>query len=404
MKILHTSDWHIGKKLYNQTLDETLQLFFEWLISKVEEQKVEYLIVAGDIFNTPFPSQSSLKLYYTTLYKLTQTNLKKIILIAGNHDSPATLNAPKDILEILDIKIISSIPQDLNDLIIELKDYEGNLKAVVAAVPYLREKDLKKSVLNETYEENLSAVSNGIIDFYKNIEKLTNKYRKENIPIIATGHLYILPQRNTDIDSENYMLGGIQQLSIEDLPAFYDYFALGHIHKPLKLDKIGKIRYCGSPIHMNFSEAGEKQCVLLTVENNEISSKKIIIPKYRDLLNVSGTFNEVCKILESYKNDYQQRAWAEVTIVEKKQDSLIEQKILDLRDRLTEIEILHFKYKFTDIETEIENKISTTKGLDELRPMDIFEKIIENENEDYRDELKTTMKELITRMNEDKTD
>lgn len=401
MKIIHTSDWHIGKKLYNHSIDETLTFFFDWLINKINEEKLDYLIVSGDIFNSPFPSQSSLKLYYTTLYRLTQTSLRKIILIAGNHDSNATLSAPKDILEMLDIKIISGIPQDLSELIIELKNDKNEIKSVVAAVPFLREKDIKKSADDETYEQRLSAMANGIIDFYKKIEESTIPYKKQDIPVIATGHLFILPQKKIDIDSKSYMLGGLQQLSVDDLAPFYDYLALGHIHKPMKLNKAGNIRYSGSPIHLNFSESGEKQVVLVEIADNKVQNRTIAVPKFRDMLNLKGTFNFVQQNIETFKNEFELKAWAEVTIVEEKQDSMIEQKILDLKDRLTEIEILNYNYKFSDIEKEIENKMSVTKGLDELKPEDIFDKIIENEKEEFREELMDTMKELMSRIEEE---
>src|SRR5687767_8338581 len=132
MKILHTSDWHIGKRLHKMELKEDHKLFFEWLHTTIVEHEIDLLLVAGDVFDTAYPSQESLEIYYDFLAAITRTTCK-IIVTGGNHDSPHTLNAPRELLKYLNIQVVGG-SDSLESQIIPVYNDDREIELVVAAV------------------------------------------------------------------------------------------------------------------------------------------------------------------------------------------------------------------------------------------------------------------------------
>lgn len=394
MKILHTSDWHIGRKLYDKSFDETLQEFFKWLKDTIMEQKIDILIVAGDIFNNPFPSTSSLSLYYNTLYELSKTSLKQIIITGGNHDSISTLNAPKELLNILNISVIGGYTDNIDEFIIEIKE-NNETKLVVCAVPFLRERDVRTSFSGNNYKERIKQISEGISNFYNEIAQKANYFKDKNIPIIATGHLFVNDISEMPDEEKKIFIGGLQQLSFKQLPQFFDYFALGHIHKPYKIGGLENVRYSGSPIHLNFGEKNNKSQVVIVDFSKKMIIQIIYVPIFRELLRFKGNFIEVKEMLEKFEPKSDLKPWADIEIIEPKQDLLIEKKLNDLKNNTEKLEIIQYKYIFTDIEKEIENKFEKNTNLKDLKPEQIFNSILENVEENQRKEIILTFNELL---------
>lgn len=394
MKILHTSDWHIGRKLYDISFDDTLHEFFKWLKATIVEQKIDVLIVAGDIFNNPFPSTSSLSLYYNTLYELSKTALKHIIIIGGNHDSISTLNAPKELLKILNISIIGGYTNNIDDFIIKIEE-NNETKLVVCAVPFLRERDVRTSFSGNNYKERIKQISEGISNLYNEVAKKTSVFKDENIPIIAMGHLFVNDISEMPDKEKEIFIGGLQQLSFKQLPQFFDYFALGHIHKPYKIGGKENVRYSGSPIHLNFGEKNNKSQVVIVDFSDKIDIQVKYIPIFRELLHFKGTFFEVNQMIQNFEPKSLLKPWVDIEIIEPKEDLLIEKKLNDLKNNVEKIEILRYKYTFTDIEKEIENKFEKNTNLKDLKPEQIFNSILENVEENQREEMKQTFNELI---------
>ena len=190
MKILHTSDWHLGQKFLTNDRKAEHEMALDWLHETIILEKVDILIVAGDIFDIGNPPSYARTLYYRFLTKLQGSPCRHIIIIGGNHDSPAMLNAPKELLEILNVHVIGAATGDIEDEIITLLDEKGDLEAVIAAVPFLRDRDIRQSVTGETGLERMAKVQAGIINHFKEAGKAVAPYTKKNVPILATGHLY----------------------------------------------------------------------------------------------------------------------------------------------------------------------------------------------------------------------
>ena len=396
MKILHTSDWHIGRRLYDKSVDETLELFFAWLKNTIIEQKVDVLLVAGDIFNNPYPSQSSLKLYYKTLFELSKTNLQQIIITGGNHDSVSNLNAPKELLSALKIVVVGGVSNQIDKMIVEIKNDENNIELVVAAIPFLRERDIRTSGSGNTFQERVNKISLGIEDFYNQVAQHLKKYKEKNIPVIAMGHLFVNDVSDMSKEERELYIGGLQQISFQQIPNIFDYFALGHIHKPMRIGKRENVRYCGSPIHLNFAERKYKsQVIMVDFNDNKTEIEQLFVPQFRDLLQFKGTYNEVYEQITNYSSKNVLIAWADLEIIEQKQDLNLDKKISALKEELQYVEIISSKYTFTDIEKDIEKRFEKNTDINDLKPIEVFEQVLKNTAEEDRKILKDTFIELV---------
>ena len=395
MKILHTSDWHIGRKLYNQELEQDLDLFFDWLVNTIEQEKINVLIVAGDIFDLAYPSNSSLEQYYKVLRKLYKTDCKNIIITGGNHDSVTTLNAPKNILKFLNITIIGGANQNSEEQIIEVKDENNKLQLIVCAIPYLRGKDIRQSIAGEKYDERILAIREGISKYYQNVADIVEQKYNSNIPIIATGHLFVT---NVDLPKEekDLYIGSLQQISSERFPKLFSYVALGHIHRPQKVSE--KIRYSGSPIPMSFSERKHnKSVVVLEKKYNSFIQKIFEIPKFRNLILFKGTYEEVKNKINSYKDDGILPFFAEIEIIEEKSNPELKYKAIKYIEN-TEIEVVNYKIIFNDNKKILDTQFYKTTSLKDINVSEIFEKLLLEKDAENSEELKNTFNELMEEM------
>src|SRR6478735_2806017 len=198
MKVLHTSDWHLGKRLLHHERTEEHQHFLDWLLQVIRLEKVDVLLVAGDVFDTGAPSNAALKQYYDFLRALHQTGCQHVIITGGNHDSIATLNAPKELLKFFNIHVIGGVPENVLDEIIPVKNAAGKVELVVCAVPFLRDKDIRLSIAGETAEEREQRIKDGICNHYKELVPLIENYKLAGIPVIATGHLFAAASSTSD--------------------------------------------------------------------------------------------------------------------------------------------------------------------------------------------------------------
>jgi len=311
MKLLHTSDWHIGQTFFGYDRKEEHLQFFNWLKTTINELSIDVLLIAGDIFDSPNPSAESQRVFYRFLKEITSENpALQIVIIAGNHDSAARLEAPNPLLEEMNIIIRGTVKRDnegkidFNHLIVPLVK-AGNIEGYCFAIPYLRHGDYPDS---ENYAQGVKALIDSI---YHEV--------KDNKPIIVMAHLHATGAEISDNDfSERTIIGGIECISPDtfDKPNII-YTALGHLHKAQKVQK-ENIRYAGSPIPMSFAEINYKQGVwMLEISNQKLEKferihfdapvKLVSIPKepkelsdvLKEINNLSdGAINSVSPFIE----------------------------------------------------------------------------------------------------------
>ena len=271
LTVLHTSDWHLGRRLYGRMRYEEFEAFLTWLQQTISAQQVDVLIVAGDIFDTMTPSNKAQALYYEFLGKVSTLCCQHIVIVAGNHDSPTFLDAPSKVLKFLNVHVIGTACEDLHQEVLLLEDHHGDPLCVIAAVPYLRDRDVRGSKAGESADSKDANVIAGIRAHYDEVasiakarqQQLIDTY-KRHIPIIATGHLFAAGSKTTEDDGvRDLYVGNLGKISAEMFDDCFDYVALGHLHVPQRVGGCEHIRYSGSPIAMGFGEARQQKQVLL---------------------------------------------------------------------------------------------------------------------------------------------
>ena len=154
MKILHTSDWHLGRRLYGKKRYEEFEAFLNWLNETIQQEKIDILLVAGDVFDTCMPSNRAQTLYYKFLCQVANSSCRHIVIIAGNHDSPSFLAAPKTLLRSLNVHIVASISEQIEDELIVLNNLKENSpELIVCAVPFLRDRAVRRVEAGENIED-----------------------------------------------------------------------------------------------------------------------------------------------------------------------------------------------------------------------------------------------------------
>lgn len=316
MRILHTADWHLGKRLEQSERTEEHQAFLNWLILTLQTEKIDVLIVAGDIFDTGSPSNTAFEQYYGFLRQVKDTCCREVIIIGGNHDSISTLNAPQSLLKYFNVHIVGGVPEEFTDQLIEIRNPEGKLELVVCAVPFLRDRDIRLSVAGETAEERETRIKKGISDHYHKFKAYIGEYKSNHIPVIATGHLFAAGSSTSDSEKEIHV-GNLGQIGGDQFPEEFNYVALGHIHRPQIINNMNHIRYSGSPIPLSFSETEDrKQVIVLEFEGDKmISLIEIQVPCNRRLIRIKGDFEKVkTKLVLLDEPETLFPAWVEVQV------------------------------------------------------------------------------------------
>jgi len=277
LTLLHTSDWHLGRRLYGKPRYDEFKQFLDWQLQTLREQKVDVLLIAGDIFDTTAPSNQAQNLYYDFLSQVCDTDCRHVIIVAGNHDSASFLEAPKQLLKAFNIHIIGNMTDTPTDEVITLLDKAGQPELIVMAVPYLRDRDVRTVGHGERLDDKERKLARGIKAHYGQIAdiaiaqqaQLQAKY-KRTIPIVATGHLFTIGGQTMEGDGvRDLYVGSLGSIGAEIFHPQIDYVALGHLHIPQVVGGQPHIRYAGSPIAMGFGESRQqKQVHLLRFDAN----------------------------------------------------------------------------------------------------------------------------------------
>jgi DNA repair protein SbcD/Mre11 len=406
MRILHTSDWHLGQRLVNLERTEEHQHFLDWLLQTIETEQVEVLLMAGDVFDTGAPSNTALKQYYNFLTKVCNTCCRHIILIGGNHDSVSTLNAPKELLDCFNIKVVGGATQNFLDELIPLHDKDGKLELVVCAVPFLRDRDIRLSVAGESYEERETRLKDGIANHYAQFVPHVQKYKSQGVPVIAMGHLFAAGGTASESEKEIHV-GNLGQIGANQFPQEFDYVALGHLHRPQKVNNTNHIRYSGSPIPLSFSEVTDRKVIfILDFEGDKLAElREVDIPVCRKLIRFKGSLDKVKQQIAVYDNSsYNLPAWAELQVE-------LEALLPDLNQQLDEVLqlkkddlqlLIHRPPIIKTARQQLEQQVQEEADLHTLQEKEVFLKRCESTFPDSdHSELVATFSELLELMRQE---
>jgi len=366
-------------------LDEH-EAFLKWLLQTIEQESIDTLIVAGDIFDTATPPNYALEIYYNFLTKISSI-CKNIIITAGNHDSVATLKAPKQLLRALNVHVITSGDEDEDEVIALYDDKE--LQGIVCAVPFLRDFVVRRSQSAQTMSDKESALSLGIKEHYKSVYEKAKEISKD-VPIIATGHLTTLGSKTSESEREIY-IGGTLDLDSQFFKDF-DYVALGHLHINQRVGS-ERVRYSGSPIPLSFSESNsQKKVNIVEFVSGEVEVTELDIPLFRKLLVIRGDTRSVIKELESITN---KETWIEIHIKDENPFHANE----SIRTRAKELDLTLLAVKIDKEQTLFTANTFNAISLDELNPLEVFKQRVELEaleDEELAKDLLVKFKEIVS--------
>ncbi len=311
MRIIHTSDWHLGQYFYGKSRANEHQQFLNWLLTQVQHHKVDAIIVAGDIFDTSTPPSYARQMYFNFISNL-QTVDCQLIVLAGNHDSVNMLAESKELLSALNTRVIANVTEtniesNLTEQVFTIKNKQGNPQAVICAVPFIRPRDVIKSKAGQSATDKSKSFQQAIVNHYQCLferaQQLVSEHeatnKKYKLPIITTGHLTALGVTTSDSVRDIY-IGTLEALPSNAFPAA-DYIALGHIHRAQKVGKTEHIRYCGSPIALSFDEAKQSKCVLMVDFNQDKLSTitDLVVPCFQPLAMVKTSIEHLTQEVEN---------------------------------------------------------------------------------------------------------
>ena len=388
MRIIHTSDWHLGHTLMDKTREEEMRSFFSFLIDVIIKERVDALLISGDIFDTGTPSNAALSLYYSFLASIKNTECKDVFIIAGNHDSPSLLSAPKEILEMVNVHIYAT-KEDIEPYVIDDK-------VVVLPIPFPRDQELRRLVQGGTIKEEDDRLRLAIEELYKTeTEKTASTY--PSLPIVAMGHL-MATNINVE-DKPDLYIGGLGTIDSGSFPKALSYVALGHIHKKMNLNSSGTLCYSGSPIPFSFKEAKDTKVLkLVEIEGSETKVSDITIPRFRNLFQIKGDKESIEKELKSLVEN-KEEGWISIEITESGVSSSLRSFCEGITEQ-TGLEIIHIKdttvsKRLLETEEEIES-------LDSLSEEDIFSKFLDEKEikNERKDDLLTLFREILQQLEE----
>jgi len=289
MRILHTSDWHLGHTLHDLPRDHEHQVFLDWLLGVLEERQVDALLVAGDVFDTANPSAAAQAMWYRFVAQARRRCPSlDVVVIGGNHDSADRLDAPQPLLvHGFDVHVVGGLPRgagravEVERLVVPLRDSSGEVAAWVCAVPFLRPADLRAP------DGDLAA---GVRAVYDEVLAAARARRQPGQALVAMGHCYMVKGELSEV-SERKILGGNQHaLPLDIFPDDLAYVALGHLHKPQRVGR-DSVRYSGSPLPLSMGERDYRhQVCLVEISGAEMASvESLAVPRAVDLLRVPRT-------------------------------------------------------------------------------------------------------------------
>ncbi len=402
-RVLHSSDWHLGAQLAGRRRHEEQAAFLDWLTGTLRHEAVDCLVVAGDIFDTTVPTNQAQRLLYDFLVEVARGGAcRHVVLVAGNHDSVSFLEAPRQLLGALDIHVVAEIGERPEDDVFVLDDAAGRPALIVGAVPYLRDRDMRRQAAGETAADKERLLLEGIQNHYARIGRQAEALRDAEhgrsgryLPILLTGHLFAAGGRTAADDGVRELyVGSLGRVPREVFPAAADYVALGHLHAAQTVAGDPGVRYSGAPLAVGFGEAGRERVVLrVDFAETGLAVRAISVPVFQRLARIEGDLGTLGREVEALV------AGGESVLAELRYTG--DEIVPDLAVRMEElvqgsrVELLRV------INQRALARLLPGAGerlsLGELEPAEVFERCLEENEvpEEQREELRLCFAEIV---------
>ena len=373
MKIMHLSDLHIGKKVNEYPMLQDQIYILKEILRIIDNEKVETVIIAGDVYDRSLPPNEALELFDEFLYQLSSRNVN-VFVISGNHDSPERISYGGRMMT--ENKIFLSPVYDGNVKPISLNDDYGEVNFYL--LPFIRPADIRRYFPDENIEYYTDAVKVAI-------DNMNVDFSERNILVT---HQFVTGAELSE--SEDIIVGGTDNVSGEVFDGF-DYVALGHIHREQTVGK-DNIRYCGTPLKYSFSEAKHiKSVTILDFKDKEnIEYSKIPLTPLRDMREIRGTYDELT-LKSNYENtnvdDY-----LHITLTD-------EEDIPDAIGKLRSIYPNIMKLDYDNLRTRGSGTVDAIENIESKSPFELFADLFKQQNnQDMSEEQEEIMRNLIDKI------
>jgi exonuclease SbcD len=418
IRLLHTSDWHLGRRLYGRSRNKEQAAVLDWLTTQLEQEQVDLLIISGDIFDSSTPSHRAQTLYYRFLYQAARTACRHIIVVGGNHDSPALLDAPKALLAQLDVHVVGRACEAVEEEVFTLRTATGAPEAIVCAVPYLRDREVRTSGAGESMEEKQRFLLEGIDAHYQQVLAIARDRRAKlssdlssgkrpegrlphgklpsgKLPLIATGHLFAAGgQTQAEDGVRELYVGALVRIDATRFKEDLDYLALGHLHSHQRVAGADHLRYSGAPLPVSFAEAGRaKSVVICDIDGKGRRIRAVEVPTFQPLERIRGDLPAIQTTLAA-RNAEGRPLWVEVVYTGREIRT-------DLADSLHPlvaggpVEILRIRNQRRT--AQLLGQTAVAEALEDLQPDDVFARCLEAHeiDADERPLLTTMFQEVV---------
>ncbi|MBY6036398.1 exonuclease subunit SbcD [Fictibacillus nanhaiensis] len=356
MRLLHTADWHLGRSLEGRNRMNEQQAFLDELVEIVKQEKIDAVLMAGDVFDTVNPPAAAEQMFYDTLARISQMGRCPFIAIAGNHDHPDRLAASFPLSKELGITLVGLPTLELQRIPIKRTDE----MLEIAALPYPSESRLKMLLSESAEELDVRKQYDDWVDSY--FKEISHHFNPGNVHV-AMSHLYVAGSKESDSERPVH-IGGAYTVAAESLPSQAQYVALGHLHRPQIIKRAKtEARYSGSPLSYSFSESGQSKSVtIIDVEPNQKAKVEEILLQSGKPLVIWEAKNGVSEVFKGIEQGLHHNSWIDLSV--HVQDALSMEEIQ--RIRRAHEGIVHIKPVYTQNAEEQINVSAQKLPVDEL--------------------------------------
>ena len=408
MRILHTSDWHLGQHFMGKSRQAEHQALIDWLLAQVDEHAVDAVLIAGDIFDTGTPPSYARELYSQLVVRLHTAGVS-LLLLGGNHDSVATLGESRELLACLSATVIGAASDDAPAQVLVLPKRGGQPGCIVCAIPFIRPRDVLQSQAGQSAEDKQQSLQAAIQGHYGAVHAAACIRRDEletelgrKLPLIATDHLTTVGASSSESVREIYV-GALEAFPTSAFPPV-DYIALGHIHRPQLVGGLEHIRYCGSPIPLSFDEAKQqKEVLLVDLDANGLKAVTVLpVPRFQGLVAISGNLVGLPAAIgtAAAQGTREFPAWLEVTVLEDDYLADLPERIQAIAEGLP-VEVLRIRRQRGNATARLAAEAS--ERLDELSPHEVFARRLAQEElaDDMQQALNERFRGIVSALQEE---
>ncbi|MCQ4325830.1 exonuclease SbcCD subunit D [Stutzerimonas stutzeri] len=375
MRLIHTSDWHLGQTLHGQDRDHEHAQFLDWLLDQLVARQADALLIAGDVFDTVNPPLKAQERLYDFIVRAHERLPQlDIVMIAGNHDSGGRIELPAPLMKRLNAHAVGRIgwiadgQLDHDRLLLPLHDASGKVAAWCLALPFLRPAEVTGGEAGDDYLA-------GIRQVHERLIAAAEAVRQPGQALVALSHAHMAGGAVSEDSERNIVIGNAEALPASLFPEAIAYAALGHLHKPQQVAGQSRIRYSGSPLPLSFAEVNyPHQVLLVEFEGEQLKGvESLPVPRAVEMLRIGrAPLAEVIAALEALPPTGlfdDNLPWLEVRV-------LLDEPLPDLRPRI-EAALAGKAARLVRIASEYagrrgESESQVLLGLDQIAPQELF--------------------------------